>query len=103
MYNRCIWLFVVLTISWLKHASSSSTDSSNSNLLLDVLTKVCPSDGIPVCGVRHKLFFLFPNECLLEAVNKDLLLDNTCVCFCFFFFFFFCFCFLYICEVFSHL
>ncbi|XP_065359062.1 uncharacterized protein LOC135953216 [Calliphora vicina] len=56
--------------------ASSYTDSSN-NLLLDELTKSCPSDGIPVCGIRQKQLFLFPNGCLLQEVNKDMQLHET--------------------------
>ncbi|KAI8130532.1 hypothetical protein CVS40_0253 [Lucilia cuprina] len=76
MFIHCYTLlFVVLTISWLARASSYM--GSSNNLLLDELTKSCPSDGIPVCGIRHKQFFLFPNDCLLQEVNKDILLGEA--------------------------
>ncbi|KAM7361911.1 uncharacterized protein ACRADG_012775 [Cochliomyia hominivorax] len=75
MFIRYSLLFVVLTISWLARASSYRYSSDN--LLLDELTKSCPDDGIPVCGMRHKNFFLFSNDCLLEEVNKDILMGQT--------------------------
>lgn len=79
MYIPCIrlLLFIVLTISWLERGSCNagySNSYSSNNLLLDELTKSCPSDGIPVCGIRHnKQYVIFPNECLLQEVNKDIL------------------------------
>lgn len=89
MFKHCTLLFVVLTISWLSRARSYTTDSSD-NSLLDELTKSCPSDGIPVCGMQHKQFFLFSNDCLMEEVNQGVLLGQisvffnySCILFCF--------------------
>ncbi|XP_013104340.2 uncharacterized protein LOC106084918 isoform X1 [Stomoxys calcitrans] len=66
-----IYPFALLTILWFPSGNAGYATNE-----IGSFVKTCPIDGVPVCGARDRDYFLFPNQCLLNAANKDIFMGG---------------------------
>ncbi|XP_075148178.1 uncharacterized protein LOC142222102 isoform X2 [Haematobia irritans] len=73
------WLIYsfALTISWFAPCKGNVDGGDGYSYNgIGSFVKSCPDDGVPICGARDADYFLFPNQCLFNAANKDVFLGG---------------------------